>query len=96
MKKQAILVLVIVLLATLLAAVPASAQPKNTSHLCKEWAEEPWFDLAFDSHGDCVSTLRTEPAVEYCKYVDELGYLDFYGYKNRGDCVSDRRPFPPE
>lgn len=46
----------------------------------------------FESLGECVGAFRSGPA-KFCKRLDEQGFLGFFGWKNRGDCVSSIREF---
>ena len=54
-------------------------------------------DFGFESHGACVSAVRTSP-VRLCQWIKDQGYFpDVYGYdpeageviqiKNQGQCV---------
>ncbi|MCL4673964.1 MAG: hypothetical protein KJZ64_13770 [Sphingomonadaceae bacterium] len=44
----------------------------------------------YSSLGECVGSVRSNPA-KFCRELDEQGFLVFFGWKNRGDCVSSVR-----
>jgi hypothetical protein len=39
------------------------------------------------SIGECMGILRADDAPGFCKFLDAVGFLDYYGL-NRGNCVS--------
>lgn len=41
----------------------------------------------FDSHGECMSQLRTQ-APRVCRQLRDFDALDFFNFRNVGDCVS--------
>jgi hypothetical protein len=78
-------------IAMYVAAPQAQAAPDgpNASQVCHqvEAAFPGLFARFFDSHGDCVSSLRAnnEP-VKFCKALEPLWPL--FDVKNLGECVS--------
>lgn len=68
-------------------ATPTAASANGAATvaaLCQEFAET--FGA---SVGECVSASRTR-AQGFCKYAEENlpGFYAYYGFRNRGDCVS--------
>lgn len=92
MKKLIVFALLIALV--VVAAPVAAAEDGNRSATmaCKahqEYAPEIFY-LFYQSLGDCVSDLveSQEDVAERCK----LDYvLDYYGFKNVGECVAEMR-----
>lgn len=60
----------------------ANARAKDEVDLCRSLVDAQ----LFDSIGDCVGLLRSAPA-DICKDYD-TGFLVFFKFKNRGDCMS--------
>ena len=44
----------------------------------------------FSSLGECMSIVRTAPPV-VCKSLKDANYLELFGWRNIGDCVSTLR-----
>lgn len=44
----------------------------------------------FDTQGECMSQLRAQ-APRTCRLLRDLDALDFFNYRNVGDCVSAMR-----
>ncbi len=65
-------------------AVPqvAVAKAKDEVELCRLLVAAEMFS----SVGECVGQVRSSPAT-LCEGYDR-GFLQFLGFKNRGDCVS--------
>ena len=38
--------------------------------------------------GQCVSYFRSDDIAGLCRILDNLGYLQYFGWTNRGQCVS--------
>ncbi|MCT2559282.1 hypothetical protein N0B51_09825 [Tsuneonella sp. YG55] len=79
-------------------AVPAPARAGHIPELCKyivyqsggDFSAEG-FDFHFDSFGQCVSWANTEEARSFafiCKSIVASGGLDYFGFKNFGECVA--------
>lgn len=70
--------------ATFMAPQTAVAQANDEVQLCRSLVAAQ----LFSSVGDCVSSLRNRP-VAFCK---DPAVLQFFGFKNRGECISLFRP----
>lgn len=70
------------------AALPtaASAAANDEVQVCRLLVDLQFFD----SHGACMSQLRTN-APRTCRLLRDLDALDFFNFRNVGDCVSALR-----
>ncbi len=67
-------------------AGPASADGFNGSEYCTANGDFSWY---FSSHGDCTSYFESNRgSVVWCKLLKDYGYLEYYGFKNLGQCVA--------
>lgn len=65
---------------------PATAAANDDVSLCRALVDAE----IYSSLGECVGSVRSNPA-KFCRDLDEQGFLIFFGWKNRGDCVSSVR-----
>ena len=87
MKKVATVFASIALIAGASIAAPTAASAAGAKPLvdaCKSATEAGFFD----SVGACVGRFRSQ-APRTCKALQDIpGAYDFFGFRNRGDCVS--------
>ena len=62
---------------------PAQAAASDDVALCRALVDAE----IYGSLGECVGSVRSNPA-KFCRDLDQEGFLVFFGWKNRGDCVS--------
>lgn len=65
---------------------PAQAAANDDVALCRALVDAE----IYGSLGECVGSVRSNPA-KFCRELDQQGFLVFFGWKNRGDCVSSVR-----
>jgi hypothetical protein len=65
---------------------PAEAAANDDVPLCRVLVDAQ----VYSSLGECVGSVRSNPA-KFCRDLDDQGFLVFFGWKNRGDCVSSVR-----
>ncbi|MEL1251286.1 hypothetical protein [Aurantiacibacter gilvus] len=85
MKKLTAYAAAVVLAASCNVALPtaASAAANDEVQVCRLLVELQFFD----SHGACMSQLRTN-APRTCRQLRDYDALDFFNFRNVGDCVS--------
>ncbi|GEM_PF-2180279 len=66
----------------LAAPPPAMAAANDEVEFCRTLVEAE----VFGSLGECVGTLRSNPA-KTCKNYDTDPFLQFLNFRNRGECV---------
>ncbi len=88
MKKLTAYFTAAVMAASFNVALPtaASAAANDEVQVCRLLVDLQFFD----SHGACMSQLRTN-APRTCRLLRDLDALDFFNYRNVGDCVSAMR-----
>lgn len=67
-----------------------SAQTDGASdlvELCKELGEA----AGFESVGECVSVVRTKGPIGFCQFLKEIDFLQAFGWRNQGECVTHFR-----
>ncbi|MCB2086635.1 MAG: hypothetical protein KDE07_09305 [Sphingomonadaceae bacterium] len=72
----------------LAAPQAAFASAKDEVQLCRVLVDAQ----IFSSVGECVGGMRSNPA-KLCQQLDDYNVLQFFGWKNRGDCVSSIREY---
>jgi hypothetical protein len=85
--------------ASLAVPAPASADPGKGR--AAEYAEFCKFFITIDpitNVGECLSGSRSDhfsafPA-HYCNLLDNADLLEFYGYRNLGECIDDIKDVP--
>ena len=69
-----------------MVAVPMPAQAASVDG-ATEWCQA-YAGYSGLTVGQCVSYFRSDDIAGLCRILDNFGYLPYYGFKNRGDCVS--------
>lgn len=85
MKKLTAIMAATALAASFNVALPtaASAAANDEVQICRLLVSLQ----LYDSQGDCVSQLRTQ-APRTCRQLRDYDALDFFNFRNVGDCVS--------